>query len=257
MLPPLRTGVIHLLLQGRHESRLILPRVAACELAQGRVVHWVDGAGRIDPGHLVPLLHWHGCDVKASLSRLRISRGHTAHQLAAQIERLTAAGEVSIGAVRIVIVDQLATMFSDPQFSKAEGRAMLRRSLENLATLAEQRGVCVLVTASRFGNPSLSRDHEAVLQQKSGEVYRLRSLDGNNRRRSRLPGGDTSGLSLTNVGAGSSHIWRPLPWNQASLLDFPTKESRVSGASDPLVIPSSSQPKGERIAQTARSANGS
>ena len=255
ILPPLRVGVVHLLLQERRESRLLLPRVAASELAKGRVIHWVDGAGRIDPGHLVPLLHWRGCDVKEGLSRLRISRGHTAHQLAAQIERLAAVGEASPVGVRIVIVDQLATMFSDPQFSKAEGRAMLRRSLGHLTTLAEQRGVCVLLSASRLGNPPLPTDHEGMLKRNSGEVYRIRSLELNNRR-SRLPGGETSGLSLIREGDGVRHIWQPLPWNQASLLDFTANDSRESGRLLPRLIPSSSQPKGESIAQTARSAKG-
>ncbi|HHZ74932.1 MAG TPA: hypothetical protein EYN58_07155 [Candidatus Poseidoniales archaeon] len=218
MLPPLTMGAIHLLLQDRRESKHILPRIAAAELASGLNVHWVDGAGRIDPGNLVPLLHWRGCRPKDGLRRLQISRAHTAHQLEAQIERLVAEGEGLSNLSRLFIIDDLAAMFNDPQVGRSQGRAMLNRALLNLRKLAS-RGACVVISSGRAGHAPLPKEHHIQLRNNCDVMVHLQSLQG---RRS-------SGLSLTCVGQKVRHIWQPLPRNQASLSDFWQNDSSVNG----------------------------
>jgi hypothetical protein len=218
MLPPLTIGAIHLLLQDRRESMYILPRIAAAELASGLNVHWVDGAGCIDPGNLVPLLHWRGCRPKDGLRRLQISRAHTAHQLEAQIERLVAEGEGLSDLSRLFIIDDLAEMFNDSQVGRSQGRAMLNRALLNLRKLAS-RGACVVISAGRAGHAPLPKEYHTQLRNNCDVMVYLQSLQG---RRS-------SGLSLTCVGQKVRHIWQPLPGNQASLSDFWQNDSSVNG----------------------------
>ncbi len=218
MLPPLTLGAIHLLLEDRRQSKHILPRIAATELSSGLNVHWVDGAGRIDPGNLVPLLHWRGCKPQDALKRLQISRAHTAHQLKAQIERLVAEGEGMSDLSRLFIIDDLAAMFNDPQVGRSQGRAMLARTLDNLRELAS-RGACVVISAGCAGRAPLPKEHIIQLRNNCDVMVHLESLQGRKR----------SGLSLTCVGQKIRHIWHPLPRNQASLSDFWQNDSSVNG----------------------------
>ena len=57
-------------------------------LARQEFVHWVDGACRIDPSRLIPLLSKRSDDIRGCLSRMLVSRGFTLHQFLQQIERL-------------------------------------------------------------------------------------------------------------------------------------------------------------------------
>lgn len=246
-LPPLRLGQLHLLLNQTRRTRHLLLRITAQELASGFEVHWVDGAGRIDPGRLMPHLSRVGADSQQSLALLRVSRAHTAYQLAAQIERLVWRGEGLSHTNRLFVIDDLAAMFSDPQLRANESTSLLRRAMENLRILAG-RGVCVLLTsAPRRGSPIYASLELSMVRLSDVVVHA---------RMGRSRSGDV--LQLMNRGEGEIVTWLPIPASQALLTDFEQNQSSVRILSTPRrEIPSSSQPNGERIAQIARRASGS
>lgn len=246
ILPPLQKGTMTLLLQQTREAASLLPRIAVSELAKGYHVHWVDGAGRVDPSRLIPHLKWQGCSPQEGLSRFLVSRAHTAHQLSAQIERLVTQGEARLVSCRVVIVDDLTAMFNDPQFSKSEGRQMLARALQNLQKLA-RGGVCVIISAGKAGREQIPNEQRIILKREGDLVINLQSWHGRNEK----------GLLVWCNQQQVRHLWRPLPQGQASLSDFKQNESNVNGSKQLLEIADSSQPKGESIAQIARKANGS
>ena len=248
--PRPRCGELTLFLQSGRELEPLLLRVAAAELAADRPLHWIDGGGRIDPGRLTPLLHWRGADVRAALARMQVCRGFTAHQLQAQVARLAAVGEGTPEELRLVIVDRLAAMFADPQVAGGEGRALLRSSLEALTTLARERSMCVLVSVATRASPPLPREHEQMLLRHADATLRSRPVHGRT----------ASGVRLLHQPSAETLRWRPLPWNQASLLDFTSKAEKavsVNGERDARSIPDSSQPNGESTAQMERTASGS
>ncbi len=248
-MPPLRLGTINLLLNQGERMRDLMMRVAVVELASGFQVHWVDGAGRIDPGKMMPHLRRVGCEPRCGLSRLKVSRAHTAYQLAGQIERLVGAGSGLHEQNRLFVIDNLSAMFSDPQLLTSESVSLLNRAMANLRTLAE-RGVCILISSSR---PRQSTTHsilERSMTSRSDVVIHARMQHGR-------------GEAVVQMVCQGEHrsvvTWLPPPASQSLLSDFKPNESRVSTRLlSPLRdIPSSSQPNGERIAQTARRASGS
>ncbi len=120
-------------------------------LARGEVVHWVDGACRIDPSRFIPGLEALGADVEASLARLYLSRGFTLHQLDRQIERLP--HELAITRAPMVVVDGILAMHSDDAISRLESRTLFRRHVRILQQLAERQHVAVIAITGIVDSP--------------------------------------------------------------------------------------------------------
>jgi len=257
-LPPPETGHLLLLDQSSREMYPALLRMAASELASGHPVHWLDGACRFDPIPLMPLLHWRGARPHVALADLHVCRGFTAHQLSAQVDRLAA--EASSDTVpdrlangRLVVVSNLPRMFVDPQVRRSEGGAMLRRALLRLRRIAKSTDSVVVASSSRDVMPPLPRSMRQEARTISDDVIRSEPLRTKVRkRRGELP------MRLSHESSNIRFDWIPLPWQQSSLRDFERghQASRLDCLRAPSPIRSSDQPNGERIAETARTANG-
>ena len=150
---PQQGQIYHMSGPGRAGSKMrpIAEYWVAVLLAQGETVHWVDGACRIDPSRLLPVLRSLGADTESCLSRLYLSRGFTLHQLDGQISRLR--HEVAITHSPFVILDGILAMHEDDAIRQHESRALLRRHLNVLKHLAEHLQVAiVLITESHSRN---------------------------------------------------------------------------------------------------------
>ena len=143
-LQPVRGQLYHLYGPGRagKSMRCIAEHWVTHALAQGEVVHWVDGACRIDPSRFIPGLEVLGADVEACLARLYLSRGFTVHQLDRQIERLP--HELAITKAPLIVVDGLLAMHADDAVSRLESRMLLRRHVRVLRKIAEQHRTAVI-----------------------------------------------------------------------------------------------------------------
>ncbi|MEC7504080.1 MAG: hypothetical protein VYA57_00390 [Candidatus Thermoplasmatota archaeon] len=144
LIQPLPGQLYHLSGPGRSgkSMRGVAEHWVAQALAEGRVVHWVDGACRIDPARFIPLLEALGAGVEACLARLYLSRGFTLHQLDRQLERLP--DELAITRSPMVVVDGLLTMHSDDAVSSLESRTLLRRHVAVLRRLAHRNQTAVV-----------------------------------------------------------------------------------------------------------------
>ena len=69
---PIQGQIYHLCGPGRSgkSMRTVSEHWVAYALDRGEVVHWVDGACRIDPARFIPLLEYLEADVEACLARL-------------------------------------------------------------------------------------------------------------------------------------------------------------------------------------------
>lgn len=123
--------------------RPIAEQWIAWALVRGQMVHWVDGACRVDPSRLIPLLETLGGDVEACLSRFYLSRGFTLHQLDKQLERLS--DELTITRAPLLVVDGLLAMHEDDAIRRIESRYLLRRHLGLLERLVQKHNTAVLV----------------------------------------------------------------------------------------------------------------
>lgn len=207
-LPALRAGEVMLVSQTVRECGGILLRIAAAELCEGGVVHWVDGGSRFDPSRLSPHVAWRRGSIREALPRLQVCRGFTAHQVAAQVGRM--ADGVTAG--RLVIVSDLSRMFADPQVGRAEGRSMMRRAMEALRRLAAT-GVAVVVSDSRRASPGTRPDQRLEQEARADRLLRSRPLRVGRRM--------APVVALRLEDPRIDVLWRALPWNQSCLLDFP------------------------------------
>ena len=118
----------------------------ALALASGHVVHWIDGACRLDPGRFSPWLAQLGVGPRA-LASLRVARGFTAHQFAAMVARL--AGEVKDSGSRLIVVDAPMAMFDDDELRAREARDMVRHLCADLERAARTNDATVIVVHGR------------------------------------------------------------------------------------------------------------
>ena len=120
----------------------------ALALASGHVVHWIDGACRLDPGRFSPWLAQLGVGPRALVS-LRVARGFTAHQFAAMAARLP--GEIKESGSRLVVVDAPMAMFDDDELRAREGRDLVRHLCADLERAASANEAIVIVIHGRHG----------------------------------------------------------------------------------------------------------
>jgi hypothetical protein len=145
---PRQPGVHVLLGDGRHgrRARPVAEAWVALALASGHVVHWIDGACRLDPGRFSPWLAQLGVGPRA-LASLRVARGFTAHQFAAMVARL--AGEVKDSGSRLIVVDAPMAMFDDDELRAREGRDMVRHLCADLERASSANDAIVIVVHGR------------------------------------------------------------------------------------------------------------
>jgi hypothetical protein len=168
-------------------------------LARGEVVHWVDGACRIDPSRLLPALAQRNLDTDACLSRLYLSRGFTLHQLDRQIERLPQ--ELAITRSPLVVIDGLLAMHQDDAIRRIESRILLRRHLQMLRSIVEQQHQAVVViTESTTHNPHQQRLVQHI--HRHAQNHLIGHWQGSQRQRA---------LYLHHPHSGLQGLWRCLP----------------------------------------------
>ncbi len=177
--------------------RCVAEHWVAHALVQGRTVHWVDGACRIDPARFIPLLEAMGAEAEPCLARLYLSRGFTLHQLDRQLERLP--DELAITRSPMVVVDGLLAMHSDDAVSSLESRTLLRRHTNILRHLAHRHHTAVVAITGLDHGPSDLARHVRYVRRHSQN-----HLEGTwrGRRRQRL-------LHVIHRRSGLQGTWQP------------------------------------------------
>ena len=150
---PRQPGVHVLLGDGGHgrKARPVAEAWVALALASGHVVHWIDGACRLDPGRFSPWLTQLGVGPRA-LCSLRVARGFTAHQCAAMVARLP--NEVQSSGSRLVVVDAPMAMFDDVELRARERRDLVRHLCGDLERTVHSNASTVIVIHGRHGPES-------------------------------------------------------------------------------------------------------
>ena len=198
-LQPVRGQLYQLAGPGREgkSMRCVAEHWVTHALAQGEVVHWVDGACRIDPARFIPGLEALGADVEACLKRLYLSRGFTLHQLDRQIERLP--HELAITRAPLVVIDGLLAMHGDDAVSRLESRTLLRRHVRMLRNLAEQQHAAVVAITGTVHSPHTDARLLQHLHRHAQNHLEGRWVGGRRRRR----------LHLHHRRSGIQGLWRP------------------------------------------------
>ncbi|MFH0815309.1 MAG: hypothetical protein V1934_00620 [Methanobacteriota archaeon] len=136
----------------------------------GEVV-FVDGGNSIQPYAIARLCKARHIDARSVLSRIRVARAFTAHQLATLVdERLDA--EVGRSGARTVIVSCMLGMFFDDGVPWNESFQLVRRCLEEVRAVARERNCRTVVT--HFSPKPMSRRFGAMVSGLVDSRLRLR-----------------------------------------------------------------------------------
>jgi hypothetical protein len=128
-------------------SRFIFPLTTLMAFRgalEGNVV-FVDGGNSVDPFGIARHCKARRIDPRPILSRVRVARAFTAHQLATLIDDRMESAVREAGAGTI-IVSCLMDMFFDKDMPWRESRQMLRRSLEEIRAVARESEAAAIVT---------------------------------------------------------------------------------------------------------------
>jgi hypothetical protein len=131
-------------------------RTLARPLLQGEAAVAVDGGHLFDPYAVSREERALGGDGTAALSRIRVSRAFTCHQMEALLSRRLAPVLERSGA-RIAVVFGLADLFADPDVPYAEACRLFRKCVLALWRTAAGGTRVVLVGESTFGPPGAAR----------------------------------------------------------------------------------------------------
>lgn len=246
-LPSPKVGEM-LLIEGSKRSTRYLTKSMICEeLTKGRPVHWIDGGMGLDPSTLIrPLARKkRGCE---ALDNLHACRGFTAHQMAEIVKRLAFEfpDDENLVKGRLIVISDLASMFADTQVKRAEGSAMLKKSLSHIQDIANKYDSLVLVTVNYQAQPYLPKSMKSDLKNAAND--RLTIL-------SQSKGVITA--KLHSIGMTAQPLVKRNP--QVSLQDFtvPDHRSKVVWTDPPEANSSSDNPNGDNSAEVARKASAS
>jgi hypothetical protein len=125
-------------------------RALAVPLLRAEAVVAVDGANRFDPYEISKAARARGGDGREALSRIRVSRAFTCHQMEALLSRRLP-GELSRFDARLALVLGLPETFADADVAYAEACRVFRNCLSALRALA-RRGTRVVLAGK--GEPA-------------------------------------------------------------------------------------------------------
>ena len=154
-------------------SRFIFPLTTLMAFRgalEGEVV-FVDGGNSVDPFGIARHCKARRIDPRPILSRVRVARAFTAHQIATLInERLE--GAVREANAGTIIISCLMDMFFDKDMPWRESRQLLRRSLEEIGAVARESEAAAIVT--HYSHAPLNSRLAALVDARTDLRLRLR-----------------------------------------------------------------------------------
>jgi hypothetical protein len=152
-LAPLRPGRAALL--WGEPLRPLAAAAAAWGVARGAPVFVVDAANRFDPYQLVREARTRGLDHKESLSRVRVARAFTSHQLVRLLQE-ELAKELTPGGLALLLGP--VSLFYDEQVPLRERRRLFQEMVDTLGLIKARAPILLLqpllprgATNRRFG----------------------------------------------------------------------------------------------------------
>jgi hypothetical protein len=152
-LAPLRPGRAALL--WGEPLRPVAAAAAAWGVARGAPVFIVDAANRFDPYQLVREARTRGLDPKEALSRTRVARAFTSHQLV-RLLREELARELTPGGLALLLGP--VSLFYDEQVPLRERRRLFQEMVDTLSMIKTRAPILLLqpllprgATNRRFG----------------------------------------------------------------------------------------------------------
>jgi hypothetical protein len=168
-------------------------------------VLWIDGGNSVNPYELSAICKRYRVPPEAVLHNITVSRAFTAYQMSTLIEDML---DPEVDRIRtgLVVVSCFPDLFQDADMNWTESLQLMRRAMEKLRALTEERSLITIITNYGQAKPMSRKGLRSLLYDNADRVVRI----------------DGKGVSvrITLPKEGEGMLYRPVVRNQTTLDEF-------------------------------------
>ncbi len=168
-------------------------------------VLWIDGGNSVNPYELSAICKRYRVPPEEVLHNITVSRAFTAYQMSTLIEDML---DPEVDRIRtgLVVVSCFPDLFQDADMNWTESLQLMRRAMEKLRTLTEERSLITIITNYGQAKPMSRKGLRSLLYDSADRVVRI----------------DGKGVSvrITLPKEGEGMLYRPVVRNQTTLDEF-------------------------------------
>ena len=168
-------------------------------------VLWIDGGNSVNPYELSAICKRYRVPPEEVLHNITVSRAFTAYQMSTLIEDML---DPEVDRIRtgLVVVSCFPDLFQDADMNWTESLQLMRRAMEKLRALTEERSLITIITNYGQAKPMSRKGLRSLLYDSADRVVRI----------------DGKGVSvrITLPKEGEGMLYRPVVSNQTTLDEF-------------------------------------
>jgi Rad51 len=168
-------------------------------------VLWIDGGNSVNPYELSAICKRYRVPPEEVLHNITVSRAFTAYQMSTLIEDML---DPEVDRIRtgLVVVSCFPDLFQDADMNWTESLQLMRRAMEKLRALTEERSLITIITNYGQAKPMSRKGLRSLLYDGADRVVRI----------------DGKGVSvrITLPKEGEGMLYRPVVRNQTTLDEF-------------------------------------
>ena len=168
-------------------------------------VLWIDGGNSVNPYELSAICKRYRVPPEEVLHNITVSRAFTAYQMSTLIEDML---DPEVDRIRtgLVVVSCFPDLFQDADMNWTESLQLMRRAMEKLRALTEERSLITIITNYGQAKPMSRKGLRSLLYDSADRVVRI----------------DGKGVSvrITLPKEGEGMLYRPVVRNQTTLDEF-------------------------------------
>jgi hypothetical protein len=168
-------------------------------------VLWIDGGNSVNPYELSAICKRYRVPPEEVLHNITVSRAFTAYQMSTLIEDML---DPEVDRIRtgLVVVSCFPDLFQDADMNWTESLQLMRRAMEKLRALTEERSLITIITNYGQAKPMSRKGLRSLLYDNADRVVRI----------------DGKGVSvrITLPKEGEGMLYRPVVRNQTTLDEF-------------------------------------
>ena len=165
----------------------------------------IDGGNSVNPYELSAICKRYRVPPEEVLHNITVSRAFTAYQMSTLIEDML---DPEVDRIRtgLVVVSCFPDLFQDADMNWTESLQLMRRAMEKLRTLTEERSLITIITNYGQAKPMSRKGLRSLLYDGADRVVRI----------------DGKGVSvrITLPKEGEGMLYRPVVRNQTTLDEF-------------------------------------
>jgi hypothetical protein len=169
-------------------------------------VLWIDGGNSVNPYELSAICKRYRVPPEEVLHNITVSRAFTAYQMSTLIEDMLDPEVDRIRTGLVVVVSCFPDLFQDADMNWTESLQLMRRAMEKLRALTEERSLITIITNYGQAKPMSRKGLRSLLYDGADRVVRIE--------------GKGVSVRITLPKEGEGMLYRPVVRNQTTLDEF-------------------------------------